>query len=53
MTTFVQLTHRKGEPIWVNPMQVLSVAPVFNDRGDGLETGCAVTTNPTSDATNM
>ena len=29
MANFVKLTHRNGEPIWVNPMQVISVAPVF------------------------
>ena len=42
---FVKLTHRNGEPIWVNPTQVMSVAPVFNERDDGNEIGCAVTTN--------
>ena len=45
MIKFVKLTHRNGEPIWVNPMQVMSVAPVFNEREDGAEIGCAVTTN--------
>ena len=45
MCTFVKLTHRNGEPIWVNPAQVLSVAPVFNCHENDVETGCAVTTN--------
>jgi len=46
MIRFVKLTHRNGEPIWVNPTQVMSVAPVFNERyGDNAEMGCAVTTN--------
>ena len=46
MIKFVKLTHRNGEPIWVNPTQVMSVAPVFNERYDnGTEIGCAVTTN--------
>ena len=45
MLKFVTLTHRNGEPIWVNPTQVMSVAPVFNDRDDGAEIGCALTTN--------
>jgi hypothetical protein len=45
MAKFVKLTHRNGEPIWVNPTQVLSVAPVFNERDGGNEIGCAVTTN--------
>ena len=45
MCSFVKLTHRNGEPIWVNPTQLLSVAPVFNERGGGNEIGCAVTTN--------
>ena len=45
MAKFVKLTHRNGEPIWVNPTQVLSVAPVFNERDDGNEIGCAVMTN--------
>ena len=45
MIKFVKLTHRNGEPIWVNPTQVMSVAPVFNEREDGVEIGCAVTTN--------
>ena len=45
MAQFVKLTHRNGEPIWVNSMQVMSVAPVFNERADGNEIGCAVTTN--------
>ena len=45
MATFVKLTHRNGEPIWVNPMQVMSVAPVFNERERDAEIGCAVTTN--------
>ena len=45
MANFVKLTHRNGEPIWVNPMQVMSVAPVFNERDGGNEIGCAVTTN--------
>lgn len=45
MIKFVKLTHRNGEPIWVNPTQVMSVAPVFNEREDGAEIGCAVTTN--------
>lgn len=34
MIKFVKLTHRNGEPIWVNPTQVMSVAPVFNERED-------------------
>jgi len=42
MIKFVKLTHRNGEPIWVNPTQVMSVAPVFNEREDGAEIGCAV-----------
>ena len=44
---FVMLKHRSGEPIYVNPAQVMSVAPVFNERGfDGRdEIGSAVTTN--------
>ena len=46
MIRFVKLTHRNGEPIWVNPAQVMSVAPVFNERVDNsAEIGCAVTTN--------
>ena len=45
MIRFVKLTHRNGEPIWVNPMQVMSVAPVFNERDGDTEIGCAVTTN--------
>jgi len=46
MANFVKLTHRNGEPIWVNPAQVMSVAPVFNERVDNsAEIGCAVTTN--------
>ena len=45
MAKFVKLTHRYGKPIWVNPTQVMSVAPVFNERDDGNEIGCAVTTN--------
>lgn len=45
MAKFVKLTHRNGEPIWVNPTQVLSVAPVFNERDGGNGIGCAVTTN--------
>ena len=45
MIKFVKLTHRNWEPIWVNPTQVMSVAPVFNEREDGAEIGCAVTTN--------
>lgn len=45
MIRFVKLTHRNGEPIWVNPTQVMSVAPVFNERDGGNEIGCAVTTN--------
>ena len=45
MIKFVKLTHRNGEPIFVNPTQVMSVAPVFNEREDGAEIGCAVTTN--------
>ena len=43
MVRFVKLTHRKGEPIWVNPEHVISVSPVFDDRNG--ESGCAVTTN--------
>ncbi len=43
---FVQLTHRNGEPIFVNPAQVMSVAPVFNERvNDRAEIGSAITTN--------
>ena len=43
---FVMLKHRNGEPIYVNPTQVMSVAPVFNERVDGsMEVGSAVTTN--------
>ena len=45
MIRFVKLTHRNGESIYVNPALVMSVAPVFNDRGDGAEIGCALTTN--------
>ena len=45
MIKFVKLTHRNGEPIWVNTTQVMSVAPVFNERDGGNEIGCAVTTN--------
>lgn len=45
MIRFIKLTHRNGEPIYVNPAQVMSVAPVFNDRDDGAEIGCALTTN--------
>jgi hypothetical protein len=45
MAKFVKLTHRNGEPIWVNPTQVMSVAPVFIERDGGNEIGCAVTTN--------
>ena len=42
----VQLTHRSGEPIYVNPAHVMSVAPVFNERSnDSVEIGSAVTTN--------
>ena len=43
---FVMLKHRNGEPIYVNPSQVMSVAPVFNERMDGgTEIGSAITTN--------
>ena len=43
---FVELKHRNGEPIYVNPAHVMSVAPVFNERVyDGTEVGSAVTTN--------
>ena len=43
---FVQLTHMNGEPIFVNPAQVMSVAPVFNERvNDRAEIGSAITTN--------
>ena len=42
---FVMLKPRNGEPIYVNPAQVMSVAPVFNERVDGAEIGSAVTTN--------
>ena len=45
MIRFVKLTHRNGEPIYVNPAHVMSVAPVFNDRDGGVEIGCALTTN--------
>lgn len=45
MIRFVRLRHRNGEPIFVNSEQVISVAPVFNERDDGSEIGCAVTTN--------
>ena len=45
MAKFVKLTHRNREPIWVNPTQVMSVAPVFSERDGGNEIGCAVTTN--------
>ena len=45
MIRFVKLKHRDGEPIWVNPSYVMSVVPVFNERGDSVETGSAVTTN--------
>ena len=45
MIRFVKLTHRNGEPIYVNPAHVMSVAPVFNDRDGGAEIGCALTTN--------
>ena len=44
MTRFVMLKHRNGEPIYVNPSHVISVAPVFNERGDGTEIGSAITT---------
>ena len=33
MIRFVMLTHRSGEPIYVNPAQVMSVSPVFDQRG--------------------
>ena len=43
---FAQLTHRSGEPIYVNPAHVMSVAPVFNERANnGVEIGSAITTN--------
>ena len=43
---FVLLTHRNGEPIYVNPAQVMSVAPVFNERSPHKsEIGSAITTN--------
>ncbi len=42
MVTFAKLTHRKGEPIWMNPEAVNSVAPVYDDRNG--EAGAAVTT---------
>lgn len=42
MVRFVKLTHRKGEPIYINPGKVISVAPVYDDRND--EAGSAVTT---------
>lgn len=43
---FVRLTHRNGEPIFINPAQVMSVAPVFNERvNDRAEIGSAITTN--------
>ena len=42
MPRFVKLTHRKGEPIWINPEAVISVAPVYDDRLE--EAGSAVTT---------
>ena len=43
---FVLLTHRNGEPIYVNPAHVMSVAPVFNERSnDRVEIGSAITTN--------
>ena len=42
MPRFVKLTHRKGEPIWINPEAVISVAPVYDDRNE--EAGSAVTT---------
>ena len=46
MIRFVMLTHRSGEPIWLNPAQVISVAPVFDERyGDKAVIGSAVTTN--------
>ena len=46
MTRFAMLKHRNGEPIYVNPAHVISVAPVFNERSfDGAEIGSAVTTN--------
>ena len=42
MVHFVKLTHRKGEPIWLNPEAVISVAPMYDDRNG--EAGSAVTT---------
>ena len=49
MIRFVMLTHRSGEPIYVNPAQVMSVSPVFDQRGGVRgqpdQVGCAVTTN--------
>ena len=36
MIRFVKLTHRDGKPIWVNPSHVMSVAPVFNERGEEI-----------------
>jgi len=43
---FAQLTHRSGEPIYVNPAHVMSVAPVFNERSnDSVEIGSAGTIN--------
>ena len=45
MIRFVMLTHRNGGPIYINPAQVMSVAPVFNERGGGAEVGSAVTTS--------
>ena len=42
MVRFVKLTHRKGEPIWLNPEAVILVAPVYDDRNG--EAGSAVTT---------
>jgi len=43
MVRFVKLTHRKGEPIWINPEAVISIAPVYDDRNS--EAGSAVTTD--------
>ena len=42
MLKLVRLTHRKGEPIWINPEKVISLAPVYDPMAE--VGGTAVTT---------
>ena len=50
MVRLVQLTHRKGEPIWINPEKVISVAPVYDSYNE--VGGSAVTTQRGTVVTN-